>query len=54
MTTNLLDTPAAIRACVFTLAGMPYAIDVQNTSTDVCAHRSSRFEFRPLDDVISQ
>ena len=28
VTTNLLDTPAAIRACVFTLAGMPYAIDV--------------------------
>ena len=28
MTTNLLDSPAAIRACVFTLAGMPYAIDV--------------------------
>ena len=28
MTTNLLDTPAAIRACVFTLAGMPFAIDV--------------------------
>jgi hypothetical protein len=28
VTTNLLDSPAAIRACVFTLAGMPYAIDV--------------------------
>ena len=28
MTTNLLDSPAAIRACVFTLAGLPYAIDV--------------------------
>ena len=28
MTTNLLDSPAAIRACVFTLAGEPFAIDV--------------------------
>ena len=28
MTTSLLDTSAAVRACVFTLAGEPFAIDV--------------------------
>jgi len=28
VTTNLLDSSAALRACVFTLAGMPYAVDV--------------------------
>jgi chemotaxis signal transduction protein len=28
MTTSLLDSSAAVRACVFTLAGEPFAIDV--------------------------
>jgi chemotaxis signal transduction protein len=28
MTTSLLDTSAAVRACVFTLGGQPFAIDV--------------------------
>jgi chemotaxis signal transduction protein len=28
MTTSLLDSSAAVRACVFTLAGAPFAIDV--------------------------
>ena len=28
MTTSLLDSSAAVRACVFTLAGQPFAIDV--------------------------
>ncbi len=28
MTTSLLDTSAAVRACVFALAGQPFAIDV--------------------------
>jgi len=28
MTTSLLDTSAAVRACVFSLAGQPFAIDV--------------------------
>lgn len=28
MSTSLLDSTAAIRACVFTLAGQPFAIDV--------------------------
>jgi purine-binding chemotaxis protein CheW len=28
MTTSLLDTSAAVRACVFALAGEPFAIDV--------------------------
>jgi len=28
MTTSLLDTSAAVRACVFTLVGEPFAIDV--------------------------
>jgi purine-binding chemotaxis protein CheW len=28
MTTSLLDTSAAVRACVFSLAGRPFAIDV--------------------------
>ncbi len=28
MTTSLLDSAAAVRACVFTLAGEPFAIDV--------------------------